>query len=59
MYNVRQTQRRSHGISDGGARLRNFGPFFPNYVLIVNSYTDLVSFGRGHIKDTFSRRNNH
>ena len=50
---------RSHGISNGGARLRNFGTFFPNCLLIINSYTSLVSFGSGHMKDTFLRRNNH
>ena len=43
-------QKCSHGISNGGARLRNFGPFFPNCILIINSYTGLVTFGNSHIK---------
>ena len=47
--------RRSHGISNGGATLRNFGRFFPNYILIINSDTGLVNFGSSHIKDTLPR----
>ena len=33
--------------------------FFPNCILIINSYTGLVSVGSSHIKDTFSKRNKH
>ena len=50
---------RSHGILNGRARWRNFGPFFQNCIIIINSYTGLMSFCSSYIKDTFPRRNNH
>ena len=51
-------QRRSHGISNGVVVLRNFGRFFLKILNLLLTVTPAYYFSRGHIKDTFPRRNN-
>ena len=46
-------------ISEVPSRSFQWRAFFENFILIINSYTGLVSFGRSHIKDTSPRKNNH
>ena len=37
---------------------RDREPFFPNCILFINNYINLVSFSSSYMKGTFPRRNN-